>query len=303
MPLVFPNKNLLPARQKPPTLVALKDRLLQPSYGWPRRRAGGAAGPNFFEVLTSLGLTSNLRLCLDAGALASYETGQKWLDLAGGGYDFFRGADGSVATDDPTLVGTPGAVDGVTAFEFDGGDRLVYEAANETWMNSFHKDLGKGTLLMWYRPAVATIHSIGGTITSSGAAIGIAADIGATSGTKCEFQVADGASELYVISDAITISLDTWHLFATSFDEGVGTGFFFLDGNYVQVAAANTFTCTYPSPTASDATTTFELASEGNGTVLFSNGSRLATVAIYDAALTKTNLDDIWTNTRTRFGV
>ena len=59
--------------------------------------AGARPQRTMKETLTLLGLTTNLKLCLDAGDLASVASGSqtKWLYVSGGGYDFFRGTDGT----------------------------------------------------------------------------------------------------------------------------------------------------------------------------------------------------------------
>lgn len=74
-------------------------------------------------LLTSLELTDDLVLCLDAADLDSYPgSGQTWFDVSGQGNHFFRGATGSSSTDDPTFNGTAGQQDDGTYWTFDGGD-------------------------------------------------------------------------------------------------------------------------------------------------------------------------------------
>jgi len=72
---------------------------------------------------------------------------QKWLDLTAGEYDFFRGADSTATTDDPTFNGTPGNKSVNEYWSFDGGDFFAYDSANEAWMETLHKDNSKFCVL------------------------------------------------------------------------------------------------------------------------------------------------------------
>jgi hypothetical protein len=94
---------------------------------------------NFRSVIGNQGLTSGLRLCLDAGDGLSYRSGQSWLDRSGNGYDFFLGLNGSAAGDDPTFNGTPNLHSSNEYFGYDGGDFFAYDSVNEAWMQNLHK--------------------------------------------------------------------------------------------------------------------------------------------------------------------
>ena len=84
------------------------------------------------NILTSNSLTTNLKLCLDAGDINSYSgSGQKWLDRSGLGHDFFLGVDGSANTDDPTFNGSPGNASSNEYFSVDGGDFFRYDSTGE----------------------------------------------------------------------------------------------------------------------------------------------------------------------------
>ena len=94
---------------------------------------------NFYQDIVDASLTSGLQLCLDAGSASSYDgSSQKWLDLSGNGQDFFRGADGSATTDDPTFNGSAGGLSSSEYFSLDGGDFFRYDAANTAAMNGVH---------------------------------------------------------------------------------------------------------------------------------------------------------------------
>lgn len=64
--------------------------------------AGG--GTSLINTLSNLGLLTNLKLCLDAGDLNSYDgSSQTWKDLSGNGTDFYRGATSGSEASDPTF--------------------------------------------------------------------------------------------------------------------------------------------------------------------------------------------------------
>ena len=87
---------------------------------------------SLLAILQKLGLTTNLKLCLDVADGRSYPgSGTTLFDLSGGGYDFVFG-DGATSTTYPTFGGG-------TYLSGDGGDYLTYDSASETWMNDFAK--------------------------------------------------------------------------------------------------------------------------------------------------------------------
>lgn len=93
--------------------------------------------PAIIDILTTLGLTTNLKLTLDAGDNSSYSgSGQKWLDVSSNGYDFFRGEDATTSND--PVFATNG---GIENFNLNGNEWFAYDSANETWMENLHKML------------------------------------------------------------------------------------------------------------------------------------------------------------------
>jgi hypothetical protein len=105
---------------------------------------------DFLTVIRKLGLSDGLKLCLDAGHEASLPAAStKWLDLSGNGYDFFRGTTIGAEASDPTINGTPGRRSSGEYLSSDGGDSLLYDAVNETWMNNLHKSTGKAGIAAW----------------------------------------------------------------------------------------------------------------------------------------------------------
>jgi len=110
----------------------------------------GGRGTSLINTLKNLGLTTNLRVCLDAGDLNSYDgTSQTWKDLSGGGYDFFRGTSSSSDSSDPTFNGTAGRLSSGEYLSYDGGDYFTLAQTNPAWVNTFHKAGAKFTICQW----------------------------------------------------------------------------------------------------------------------------------------------------------
>lgn len=260
--------------------------------------------PTLIEVLTSLGLTTNLELCLDAGDSLSYVSGQKWLDRSGNGADFFLGADVNASTDDPTFTGIPGHTSPSAYFSFDGGDVFTYDTTNETWMQNLHKNNAIFTVVAFYYQDGAGDEM---TFCGGGAIADIGINFDTSAGSPRQPQLRVGPGVLAVVADT-ALGSGAWHMVGLSLNEatGAGGGFFYSDGAYNQVSASDTFTSTYTSPSSSDMTHTFQVGASGNGPSVnpTTDGQRLSCIAIWEGtALSKANMDSIWAAMRGRFGL
>src|SRR5689334_20892601 len=187
-------------------------------------------------VIQQLGLTTNLKLCLDAGDIASAAsaTPDKWLDRSGGGYDFYRGTGTGADAADPTFNGTPGNRSVNEYWSSDGGDLFRYDSANETWMNNLHKSGAKLTFLGW------VYWSTGGTATSF-ALCGTNGGSVANTGVHLVIQIASSALTFRSVNTSvavcnktsvITCTNNAWNFIAVSVDAAAGAsgGFFHING-------------------------------------------------------------------------
>ena len=249
---------------------------------------------SLYTAITAESLTANLQLCLDAADRDSYPGGQSFLDRSGNGYDFFLGADGSATSTDPTWLGT--------WFESDGGDHFTYDSTNETWMENLHKNNAAFTALffIYYTSDFYPLSDTGGLDDATD--IGVEFRVNST-GDLILF-VAKGTSG-YVLSlqtDGAVV-VGGWNMVAVSLNEatGAGGGFFYRNGAYAQVAGADTFTSTYASPSASNATRTMVLGKSYGAGITIPAAARLSACAFWSSALTKANLDGIFTRMRGRF--
>lgn len=257
-------------------------------------------GPTLISAITTASLTANLQICLDAGDPLSWTGTGKWQDRSGNGYDFNLG-DGSTGTTFPTFNGSVGSTTG--NWSFDGGDYFTYDTTNEAWMETLHKNNAVFSMVCFFYQGASTSESyVFATNTTSGT-IGLQY---ITSNGSQVLYVTNGSGTVLQVQTDGAVSANGWHMIGVSLTEatGAGGGFFYLDGAYAQVAAANTFTSTYASPSSSSASLTAALAALGGGTAAANAADiKLSSQAAWTSALSKANMDTLWTAMRGRFGI
>ena len=258
------------------------------------------------EVITTAGLTSGLKLALDAGDINSYDgTAQDWLDTSGnlGADEFHRGSTTGADSNDPTFNGVAGDLTSAEYFGYDGDDSFRYGAANETWMNNLHKDGAKFTALLWVNIASVNTGGFFGTH-SVNSASGFDFRLRGTGKIACFTTTSTGSTALLQTADS-NLTLNAWQMIAVSIDEtvGAGGGFMYANGNFLQVSASDTFNATYSSPSSDDSAFSLTLGALFSS-FFISNNSRMAMVAAWEGtALSKINLDVIFDETKGRFGI
>lgn len=251
----------------------------------------------FIDLLTDLNLGANLEFSLDAGDGNSYTSGQKWLDLSGNNYDFFLGADGTSSTDDPTFNGTSDGLSASEYFSYDGGDFNQNENTNPAWITNAHKDSSAFSLATWvYRVTdVNNEHPLIGTATGA-SDVGFLFDYGRGEEGQIAIVVFNGATPALDKRSPMKLKVSAWNFCGVSVDEASGSGFLYLNGS------ADSFTSTYLSPSASSATKTLSIGGfQGAGVV--PSGTRFAGAMGWSKNLTTGDFDNIWSNTRERFGI
>lgn len=267
----------------------MSNRLILPHQTW--------RGADLLYVLRKLGLTSNLRLCLDAGDAESYSSGQSWLDRSGNGYDFFRGADGSATGSDPTFNGTAGGRSSAEYWSFDGGDYFTYDTTNETWMQNLHKNNALFTLLMWWYVTSGDTLALWGSNGGAGST-GTGMHI-YHSASALRFRVVNATATVLDTTSGLTIPTG-WVMIGLSVDEAAGAsgGLWFCNGN------TETFDTTYSSPSSGNASNTMQIAARGNASNPSANGTRCAQFMAWEGrALTLGEIQAVFQVTRSRFGV
>jgi hypothetical protein len=251
---------------------------------------------NLIDVIRLLGLTSGLQLCLDARDVSSYPgSGTKWLDRSGGSYDFFLGTDGATAA--PTFTGTAGMPSAY--FAFDGTEYFNYDTTNAAWMEALHQS---GGVWSFAGMVLAQAGGVGqGLFTDTEgqtAGTGINVMIGSGEGLSIRCRNS-GASAMTSASSAPTVfNPNAWNFYAgiVNSPAGAGGGFGQLNGT------AYTFDATYTSPSAGNASSTFSIGAV-DGLLPLVNGSRKGFLAIWNTALTASNLNQIYQAVRQPFGI
>ena len=214
-------------------------------------RLAASSRASFFSVLAGLGLTNNLKLCLDPGDGRSYGSGQTWFDVSSTATNFQLGSTSGAAADDPTFNGTVNGVDHTAFWSFGGTAFFQIPSANPTWMNNLHKTGAKFGLATWVR----TTGAIGGTANFSIiGAITNYADIGiwlrvTGSSNDINLTVANGsgsaAAREFGMGQFITGS---WVFIALGFEEATSNEFGFVNTSWRSVNAGP-----YLSPSSSNA--------------------------------------------------
>lgn len=241
-------------------------------------------------IIQNLDLTDNLKLLLEAGNLPSWGgAGQKWNDESGGSYDFFRGTDGTVQASDPTFNGVAGNVSLSEYWGFDGAQYFTYDAANEAWMENFHKNTAKYTIVL-----LILLHSNAvqrGVIGDTGAVVNnVGFRLAINAGGALSFAIGNGTvSPALLVTTVGVASIDNWHVLAVSVDEAAGTGIFGIDDTFT------TFISTYVSPSAAAATNVLQIGAQGGNVNPMLNGGRLQSVMVWEGgALTEDQLQSVY---------
>lgn len=265
--------------------------------------SSAASGNDLLSIIQSLSLTTNLQLCLDAGDSASYSgSGQTWNDRSGGGYNFYRGADGSAGGTDPTFNGTPGALSSSNYWSYNGSQYFTLAQSNPAWVNNIHKAGAVYTIAQWvYLNGISSLSQNFACIGDSQVSPtedGIGFLFASSIVTLLKMNLYLG-STIYNKDTTTSSTNNTWNFIAVSVNISTGVVTFNLNGT------AETYTSqTYQSPFSVSASATLQIGAAGNGTFPEHSGNRVAEVAMWGGtALSSANLISLYNATRARFGV
>lgn len=261
---------------------------------------GGGSDGTAFGALTELGLSGNTILCLDAGDALSYTSGQTFTDRSAAAYDFWLGTGAGAEGSDPTFNGVAGALSSAEYFSSDGGDQFTAKTS-PTAVDAFHKDSANFSIVAIHRWGSAADAYL---LDNCQALTGPGFSVKFEGGNKIRFFASyGGATALDKTADGTTTT-GAWHFHGISINEAVGAGggFFYEDGAYKQVGGANTFDATYASPSASAAYSPLRVWTY-NGSNFAPSGSRLGVLLFFDTALSKAQMDSVFTALGPRFGL
>lgn len=227
-----------------------------------------------FKAIKARGLTSGLKLVLDAGDAASYPgTGTVWHDISGGDYDFNFAA----SANDPAFSGSAGANSAGEYMVYDGNDWHTYDTTAETWMSNLHKDNAVWSMIAGvYLPAATNViypWDSSDSLNHHGVQIGCSG----TGGVNFFVDVRHGSgSALTLISTTELNDSAAWNFVGFSMDEASSTS------GVMQVNGTSETgkTVTYSSPSSSAATAPRLGATQSVG--IQSANTRMAFLAFWE---------------------
>ncbi len=269
-------------------------------WAWNAPRMRKQSNVKMITALTELGLTTNLKLCLDAGDASSYTSGQTWTDVSANGFDFYRGSDATTETTDPTFNGVAGGRSSKENFTFDGGDRFVQTAGSApAWVNNMHKDNALFTVLTWANLTGTGPEGLLGTSTlSNPPGFNISRS---TPGALLVGAYDAGGATIRTFATDDLIEANKWQFLGITLNEPGGAG-----NSYANIGESfKTANGAYTAPAATDAPGKLTLGVKSiAGTHPLNAGSKIAAMMIWEGTcLTQTQIRSIYHRTRTRFGV
>lgn len=254
---------------------------------------------SFHGAIESLNQAAGLQHCWDVANGQSYDgSSQTWIDTVGG-YDLYRGPNGTATAADPTFNGSVDARDNSAYWSFDGGDYFTPLAGTggNTFFNSIHKNNAIFSLACWIRfNANGSNQYIIGS--SSGSTIGFGWGM-ASAGSAQRFLIGNGSTQsLSSTSSSGALPTGTWLFLGVAVDEGATTGVHHRNG------VSDNFTSTYTSPSASNNASGLAVAAINAVPQLpLGNAARLANLTAWNRALSSADFDAIFERTRGKFGV
>lgn len=266
--------------------------------------------------------TDNLVFMLDAAVSASYSgAGQTWANLTASpadgssqsDYDFYLGASSAAEGSDPTFVGTAGTdVCYFSCGEAPAANKYFTKAAaNTTFLNGLHKAGAKYTIEIWLlpnarmagiRPAFDSGGSDGGgAYTSGSVSFADMSGVGAEKNMLYVTRDSGGARSLQIIADS-TLTPTAINMLACSIDAtGVTGSFLYRNGSYDQVGGVDTWDGTYATPGTANPANKAALMARAD--LLTNLQGRIYILRVYNANLSKAQLDVNWNGNRSRVGL
>lgn len=250
----------------------------------------------FSQSITRVGITSGLKLCLDAAdsSSAASSTPDKWLDVSGNGYDFYRGSGTGSDAADPTFNGTVGGKSQNEYWSSDGGDYFTYDTTSETWMDNLHKDSAVWGFAGWmYVPSTAAF-SPSLILTRAGGDAGVIVSLNKTA-LYATVTVYKATGAVFSQNSAAVLRLNGWNYVSFAINEATPAHYFNLNGVASSGAAA------YAAPSTSGAGTPMMLMVT-NSITGASSGVRIASLAMWEGTVpTAANLQGLFEYSGARF--
>lgn len=233
------------------------------------------------NIIRRLGLTSGLQLCLDAGDSDSYSgSGQQWSDLSGNANHYYRGANNTATTDDPTFNGTAGNLSASEYWSFDGGDYFK-ETAAQTFADGWAQNGALFTIIALVYPPAGGFSAENQIFSTNNAEASFYGD----SSNKLAYAKNMPFGNLGESSN--TFSASAWNFAAVSLSENGGAS-----GSILRVGSTAT---TFNGDSNGSAATGANQIGNRNSAGFFQNTTRLSMLAAWNGvALTSAQLSSLY---------
>lgn len=228
-----------------------------------------------YSHLVRLGLTTNLKLCLDDGVGSTFPGNTTFPPFdQSGSSETWRAVQTATLTSQPS------------------------------WANSIHKAAAVWSAVAFYYHGFSGSQVIVG---DDGTAANAGFQLGITAADKLQIYIDDatGGAALSKTSDG-TLTVSSWNMIGVSITEagGAAAGFLYANGGYAQVGASNTWNPAYTSPSAGAAGYTIQVGAAGNNSRRVDPLGRVSSIAVFQGtAISKANMDSIWAAMRGRYGL
>lgn len=258
-----------------------------------------SGNPSLYEIINGLGLTTNLKLCLDAGDAASYDPAvqtARWLDTSGNGNDVYRGTSAGGDANEPTFNGTAGGESINEFFSCAVEDFFNSVVTAPTWVNQMSSSTAQFTIFLVFGISTSnsnTTRLMGNKNELNSTSRGWSLEVPfAASNRKIRYLINNGTANQGVFTSATSFNTTNYNIVSVSADANTPSELININGT------AESFTNAFTNTSA-----TGGVAFRIGSSALNVNSKTYRCVAIWDTPLTATNLADLYNGIKGRFGL
>lgn len=255
------------------------------------------------SIIDDLGLTTNLKLCLDAGDIASYNPAvqtARWLDTSGNENHFFRGSSTTGDSNEPIFNGTAGGLSSNEYWSFDSSLRyFIYDGPVQPWMQNISRDNAKFSCFyivdlpstqeqtIFCTKNSSTVAAAGSRLSARSTDAQLFLNI--ANGTAGAFEVLSGVSGGFMGFHAVGLTLDEAATYSITLNESV---------------KVNSSSAAYANPSTSGESVMTLCSANTGGSLRFASGAKFYCFAMWEGStLTTSNLIAIYNGIKSRFGL
>jgi hypothetical protein len=251
-----------------------------------------------FDVIGHVGALNSLKVCIDAGDLASWPGVNQTLFDRSCTANWSNGLNTTDASGDMTFVGTAGLQSSGEYFTAAAGTNY-FLLTGQSWYQAVHKAGGAFSAVVWsYSPGGPGVIGMEDVNLYSGSSalpgFGFGANNAAAGGGILDgviIQTFDETTFTFVKGTPNVIPSDRWNFVGVAWQDG---GTYTIRLNDTTITGA----CSYTAPTAASNANNLSIRrSAAAGT------TRLNSIAAWNRRITDTEITDIYNATKTKFGL